>query len=203
MKALHRLSGIVITIFILAHLLNHAYIYVGPAAHLAFMERLRIVYRHPLVEVPLLLAVCFQIYSGIQMVWHGRRINWRGLDRIQRWSGAYLASFFLIHLSAVLAGRWILDLDTNFYFGAAGLNTFPLFLFFIPYYALAIVAFFGHLGAVHGKKMTGKIIGISPQGQGYSILALGVIIAGATIFGLTNGFRWFAIPEAYWLFGIE
>jgi hypothetical protein len=40
-----------------------------------------------------------------------------------------MALFLIIHVSAVLTGRFILHLDTNFYFGVAGINNFPFSLF--------------------------------------------------------------------------
>ena len=105
--------------------------------------------------------------------------------------------FLFVHVSAVLIGRLILNLDTNFYFGVAGLNTFPLNLFFIPYYALAIISFFGHISAVHAKKMRTKILGIDPIKQANGILIIGIILTVIILFGLTNGFNGVEIPKEY------
>ena len=113
------------------------------------------------------------------------------------WSGLYLAIFLLFHLSAVFIGRLILNLDTNYYFGVAGLNTFPLNLFFIPYYGLAIISFFGHIAAVHSKKMKSKIFGISPVNQSYGILISGIVLTLVIFYGLTNGFNGVDIPIEY------
>jgi hypothetical protein len=105
--------------------------------------------------------------------------------------------FFLIHLSAVLGGRFILKLDTNFYFGVAGLNTFPFNLFFVPYYGLAIVSFFGHLAAIHHKKMQKTVLGISPNTQSKAILAFGIGLTFIIFYGLTNEFKGVEIPKEY------
>jgi len=72
-------------------------------------------------------------------------------DRLQIWTGLYLAIFLVIHVSVVLVGRFILHLDTNFYFGVAGLNSFPFSLFFILYPLLWTGNYFlfGHIDAVH------------------------------------------------------
>jgi len=91
----------------------------------------------------------------------------------------------------------ILELDTNFYFGVAGLNTFPLNLFFIPYYGLAIISFFGHISAVHSKKMKSKIFGIDTIKQSYGILVIGIILTLVILFGLTNRFNGIEIPKEY------
>ena len=45
-----------------------------------------------------------------------------------------------------LSGRMLLNLDTNFYFAAAGFHVPPYPFFFVPYYFLAVVALFTHLG---------------------------------------------------------
>jgi len=39
-------------------------------------------------------------------------------ERLQAWSGAYLALFLLVHVVSVLSGRAMLDLDTNFWLAA-------------------------------------------------------------------------------------
>jgi hypothetical protein len=112
-----------------------------------------VVYRNVFIETLLLAAVLVQIITGLWLFNKGRKWASTFFEKLQIWSGLYLAIFFLIHLSAVLGGRWVLHLDTNFYFGVSGLNTFPFNLFFIPYYGLAVMSFFGHIAAIHQRKM--------------------------------------------------
>ncbi|MCB1201925.1 MAG: hypothetical protein KDK41_14850 [Leptospiraceae bacterium] len=126
-----------------------------------------------------------------------RKIVSTVFDKLQIWSGLYLAIFFLIHLSAVLAGRIILKLDTNFYFGVAGLNAFPFNLFFIPYYTLAILSFFAHIAALHNRKMSLKILGLTPQMQSIVIFLFGFLFSIFILFGLTNEFTGVQIPAEY------
>ena len=114
-----------------------------------------------------------------------------------QWSVLFLAVFFIIHLTAVLVGRAFLNLDTNFYFGVAGLNNFPTNLFFMPYYALAIISFFGHIAAIHNKKMKQNILGLTPNGQSKIILTLGVCLTIVIFYGLTNRFQGVEIPIEY------
>jgi hypothetical protein len=52
----------------------------------------------------------------------------------------------LVHVGAVLYGRSALQLDTNFYFAAAGFHVPPYQFFFAPYYFLAVFALFTHIG---------------------------------------------------------
>lgn len=196
-KNIHYLSGLIITVFVLLHLINHTVSIWGADAHIEMMHTLRTFYRNGIVEVLLLGAVFIQIISGLKLVKENRGRHIIFFDKIHVWSGLYLVGFFLIHVSAVLTGRLILHLDTNFYFGAAGLNTFPFNLFFIPYYALAVIAFFAHLASVHAKKMKVQVMGISPKRQAIAILIVGLGWTFIILYGMTNHFTGIEIPEAY------
>lgn len=197
MKRIHYISGLTITIFVVLHLTNHLFSLAGADAHISLMDSLRSFYRNPFAESILLIAVMVQIVSGIKLFIKKKKEANKLFDKLQIWSGFYIALFFLIHLSAVLIGRYVLKLDTNFYFGIAGLNTFPFNLFFIPYYALAIIAFFTHISAVHYKKMTKHIFGLSPISQSYLILVFGIVLTLILMYGLTNSFSGYEIPPAY------
>ncbi len=197
MKRIHYISGLTITIFVVLHLCNHAVSLVGVESHIAFMDKLRLVYRNPIVETLLLGVVLVQIISGLKLAIMQKGLAVGFYKKIQIWSGLYIAMFLLIHVGAVLMGRYILQLDTNFYFGAIGLNTFPFNLFFIPYYGLAIVAFFGHVSAIHFHKMRSTILGVSVEQQSRIIFLIGVVVAIVILYGMTNGFNGVEIPEEY------
>lgn len=196
-KKLHYISGLIIAVFVGLHLFNHFISIFGAEQHIQFMDILRQVYRIPMIEAILLLAVLVQIVSGIRLFFSKRKMAVSFFEKIQLQSGLYLAIFFVIHLGAVLSGRFILNLDTNFYFGVAGLNTFPLNLFFIPYYSLAILSFFGHIAAVHSQKMHQDIFKLSPDQQSKFILGIGIITTIVIFYGLTNGFHGVEIPAEY------
>ena len=197
LKRVHLLSGLTITLFIGAHLFNHVFSIFGAEAHLDIMEKLRVVYRNVLAEAILLAAVCVQIFSGLKLFFRKRKADLNFYKKMQIRTGLYLSFFLLIHVSAVGIGRYILELDTNFYFGAAGLNTFPLNLFFVPYYGLAILSFFGHLAGIHHSKMRKKVLGLSIAGQANLILITGMILTLIILYGMTNGFAGAEIPAAY------
>lgn len=194
---IHYISGLVITAFVALHLINHCFSISGAEKHIEIMTALRHFYRNIFVETILLMAVAIQIFSGIQLFRANRKAAKTFFEKLQIWTGLYLAIFFLIHVSAVFAGRFILQLDTNFYFGVAGLNSFPVNLFFIPYYALAIIAFFGHIAAIHHRKMKKNIVGIPPILQSKLIIVFGVCLAIVIFYGLTNDFRGVQIPPEY------
>ncbi|WP_207494925.1 hypothetical protein [Aridibaculum aurantiacum] len=161
------------------------------------MTFLRLIYRNLVVEAILLMAVCVQVYSGLKLFKQNRRTATAAFDKLHIWSGLYLAIFFVIHVSAVFTGRIFLHLDTNFYFGVAGMNSFPTSLFFIPYYTLALLSFFGHIAAVHNKKMKRDVFGCRPVDQSKLVLAAGICTTVVILYGLTNHFHGFDIPAAY------
>lgn len=196
-KKIHYTSGLAITTFIGLHLFNHTWSILGADRHIEMMNNLRLLYRNIFVETILLLAVLVQIVSGLKLFKINRKIAITNFDKLHIWSGLYLAIFFVIHLSAVLGGRVFLHLDTNFYFGVAGLNSFPFNLFFIPYYGLAILSFFGHIASIHNQKMKQSIFGLPPKRQSFVILILGFILTIVIFYGLTNHFNGVTIPKEY------
>lgn len=197
-RKIHYLSGIILSLFVGVHLINHFFSLFGAESHIEVMTSLRLVYRNLLVESVLMFAVVTQIFSGLKLYLAKRKIpSLKYFDKLHLYSGLYLAVFLLIHVSAVLTGRYVLDLDTNFYFGVAGLNSFPVNLFFIPYYSLAIIAFFAHIAAIHSKKMKLNILSFPPGRQAKLILIFGIFLTALILFGLTNRFGGFEIPVEY------
>ena len=196
-EKLHYISGLIITVFVGLHLFNHFCSVFGVDTHIEIMNVLRNFYRNIFVETILLLAVLVQMISGLKLFKTNRKIATTQFEKLHIWTGLYLAIFFIIHLSAVFGGRLFLQLDTNFYFGVAGLNAFPSNLFFIPYYGLSILSFFGHIASIHNKKMKQSIFGLAPNGQAISILIFGFILTITIFYGLTNQFNGVVIPKEY------
>lgn len=146
LRTLHRTSAILIAVFVSVHIANHLVSLSSVASHIAFMDFARTIYRQRVVEIVLLSCVAFQIVSGLWFVIRGWKVRRGPIAWLQAASGAYLAFFLLIHVGAVLFGRAVLNLDTNFYFAAAGFHVPPNQYFFAPYYFFSIVALFTHLG---------------------------------------------------------
>lgn len=145
LRRIHGGVGMMISLFLLAHLSNHLAALAGVDTHIAVMSALRATYRHPLVEAVLLAAIAVQVGLGLTFLWRARGKLHGAVSRVQLVSGAYLAFFLLVHVGAVLTGR-AMGLDTNFYFAAAGYQKLTTALFFVPYYFLAVGAIFTHLG---------------------------------------------------------
>lgn len=195
-RRIHHYSGITIALFVTLHLTNHTVSLMGIEKHIEVMTQFRKIYRNIFAEVLLLSAVSVQIFSGIQLYRSRYKLAKGFYEKLQLWSGLYLAIFFLIHLSAIMVGRFILKLDTNFYFGAAGLNSFPFNLFFIPYYSLAIWCFFGHIAAIHYRKMFERNHRLAKR-QSLAIICIGILVSITILYGMTGGFKGVNIPSSY------
>ena len=173
-RSLHRTSAIVIGAFACLHLANHLASLVSISSHVAFMEAARRLYRQPLVESVLLACAAFQVCSGMRLVIRGWRRRVGFVAWLQAGTGMYLALFLLVHLGAVLYGRAVLQLDTNFYYAAAGLHVPPNQFFFAPYYFLAFLALFTHLGCAAYWRLRP----ISARAK-VAVLALPMLVGGA------------------------
>lgn len=108
MRTFHRLSACVLAAYILLHLGNHLVALAGAHAHIAYMEAIRPLYRHAVVEPVLLACVLFQCGSGIWMVLQQWEKRYGLVAWLQAGSGIYLALFLLFHVGAVLFGRAVL-----------------------------------------------------------------------------------------------
>ena len=182
-----------LAVFIGLHLANHALALHSIAWHQWGMSGLRRLYRQPMAEAVLLLAVCWQVGSGGVLI----RRRWARaasfFERVQGYSGLYLVLFLLVYVGAVLAGRYVWHVDTNFYFAAQGLNTAPWHWFFGPYYVLAVGAVFSHLAAAYyqhwGNRARARTEALWMMGAGW-VLGLLLVLA------FTNYFRGVLLPSA-------
>ena len=194
---LHRASACIIGAYVAVHLFNHLLAIESVAAHIQFMESFRQVYRNSFVELLLLACVTFQIDSGVYFIknrWGQRR---GFFERVQALSGGFLAYFLLVHVGAILFGRAALKLDTNFYYAAAGIHVPPFQYYFLPYYFLAVIAFFGHVAcAIHS--LNRKNFGEPSRNYfGYAVLAVGVAISTLIVAAFAGAFYDIQVPQNY------
>lgn len=174
LRALHRTSAILITAFACLHLTNHLVSLAGVPIHIAFMKAARSVYRQPVVETLLLACVAFQVASGLWFLVTGWKRRTGAVPWLQAMSGAMLAFFLLVHVSAIMFGRIALQLDTNFYYAAAGFHVSPFQYFFAPYYFFAVLALFTHLGCAAYWQLEGAL-----EARRKAALALAMTVGGA------------------------
>lgn len=188
-KQAHRRIAIAIGLFLAVHFAAHFAALFGIEAQDTVMQAGRKVYRIPVIEAALVLALAVQVVLGLSLL---RTISRR--RRKDRWhwvqftSGCYLAYFIAMHTSAALLARFAAGLDTNFYWAAGTLVLSPLKYGFAPYYMLAIIALLSHvIAALHFRKPRKwhgpALIGGPPMGAalmlGYSGLLHAVDLPGA------------------------
>lgn len=186
-KKIHYISGLILSVFIFFHLGNQLLSLFGPSVHREWMNQFRKVYRQPVFEFILLSAVFFQVITGIKLLFNRRKKT--GAEKAQLYSGLYLSVFLVVHVGAVMFGRQI-QLDTNFYFAAAGMNLSPAIFVFIPYYFLAVTAITVHVASLHYLKTKSKTVS-------YGIAIIGILAAALIILGYTNSFEWRVMPAEY------
>jgi succinate dehydrogenase/fumarate reductase cytochrome b subunit len=194
MKKAHFISGIVLSIFVTAHLLNHLTAVQSIATHIEFMNILRSVYQHPLIEPLLLFAVLVQIISGIKLV---RNRGWKQSEwynKLHVYSGIYLGFFLLVHTSATLVGRFVLLVDTNFYYGAMVVNLKPYLFFYIPYYFLGAFSFFVHIACIIRIKSIRKIGVKKASRRANWVMGFGALVGIIILWAFTYNVQ---IPALY------
>ena len=193
LRRLHRLTAIVLAVFIALHLGNHLAITLSPAAHLRVMEALRPLYRPLFVEIPLLLAFALQIGLGVRLA---LRRPWprRARSIIQRVSGLILAVFLIQHTIAAIATRLTYDsIDTNIYWAASVVSAPPHVWYFAPYYFLGVFSLFVHL-ATHLHRSAPRVAMV--------IAAIGGLLAVAIVVNLMGPHElpapYIAYRDGYW-----
>lgn len=170
LRGLHLASGLLIALFVALHIGNHLAMFAGQAAHIAVMESLRPFYRNLLAETLLMLALAFQLTTGLAMIWRTRGERRVGLARWQAISGVVLALFVLNHVGAVWGGRLLLGLDTNYHFAAAGMHA-GYAGFFVPYYFLGVAALFVHVACALAWRVRGRAVPLAVSALGVAIAA--------------------------------
>ena len=92
-------------------------------------------------EAVLFLTVITHAYTALHLSHKRSREKMASWQWIRLFAGLYLAFFLFIHVGAVICARFVIGIETGFYSGAAGMNTYPLkFAFFI--YASLLTVFF-------------------------------------------------------------
>lgn len=198
MKNAHRITGIIISLFIAIHLFNHTMAWYGIETHHKYLEAFRTVYRNPVVEIILIASFLFQGISGIKLFLQIRKKKGKtSYEKIQMYSGIIIALWLLLHITATLSQRLLHDLDTNFYFASRVVIQKPLLYFFAPYYFIGMVALGLHIANVHRHKISFKVGSKVSNIQFYTILSFFVVIALVILYSFMGGRFEIQIPTQY------
>jgi succinate dehydrogenase/fumarate reductase cytochrome b subunit len=190
----HRITAVALAVFVLAHLANHPFALDSLAAHKSVQDVLRLVYRNAFVEPLLVAALAAQAISGVALAWRGRHRQ-GFLNHAQAASGLFIAAFLCSHTMATLvSGRALAHSETDFTFsagGPAGLLHSPGAAMLIPYYFLAPIAFFTHVGGAVRRSLLRKR---SPKANQVAagLFATGIVLSLvilAALCGVIGGIR--------------
>lgn len=170
-KTIHRTVAILLLAFVAIHLIVHLTAVISADYHMAALDIVQAVYRHPVAESILVIAILTQIVTG------ARRLRFRnigGWARLQVISGCYLLIFLFMHTSAALYTHHVFGLETDFYWAAGSLHFSPIKYGFAVYYFAAVLAVFVHIAAaVHfGWTKAPKLLVIGLPILGACIAAL-------------------------------
>jgi succinate dehydrogenase/fumarate reductase cytochrome b subunit len=141
----HRLSAVVLTVFVLGHVVNQALAFVNPAWYGAMRSVMRLASQQPVSYGVIVLAVAVQIVTGAVAGMKNVRAG-AFARNLQAVSGWYLAAFLLVHVfSGWLPGA--LPRATS----ASPINPFDLLgsarsVAQLPFLLLGVAAFLFHVG---------------------------------------------------------
>jgi hypothetical protein len=195
LRAAHRALGLGVLLFALPHLVNHV---AGPAVHLCVMHALRTVYGSTPGHVLLLVLVGAQVCLGLSLAWRTRHARRDLASKAQLWSGLYVAFFVLQHVLSVLYTRAVLHLDTNIFWAASVVRAMPERMYYLPYYALAPLALWTHIGMALRYALGARSERLAAH-VGTACVVLGgsiSLIVLAALLGLVTPFD---LPQAYLL----
>jgi succinate dehydrogenase/fumarate reductase cytochrome b subunit len=142
----HRLSALVLTVFVLAHIINQALAFVSLPAYTAMRSVMRVASQQPVSYTVMVAAVAIQIASGAAM--GVKRVRAGAVARnLQAVSGWCLAAFLLAHVFSAL----IFNPPTAATTAAASFNQFDLLATArstaqLPFLLLGVAAFLFHVG---------------------------------------------------------
>lgn len=184
----HRRVAIALALFLAVHFAAHFAALGGIGAQDAVVQAGRRIYRIPVIEIALVIALAAQVIVGIDLL---RRIAQRtrkdAWHYVQFTSGCYLAYFITQHTAAALISRIGFGLDTNFYWAAGTLVLDPIRYGFAPYYTLAVAALVAHLvAALHFR---------APRGWHAPALAIGPLAGAAITMAYGGAFYPVELPQ--------
>lgn len=189
----HRILAVGLAAFLILHFGIHLTAIGGAEVHLRTLKSLQGIYRNPVIEPLLIVAILLQISLGVKLLMGRLREPHKGFwGWTQIFSGFYLAFFFLLHTSAALGTRYLAGLDTNFHWAAGTLNIDRLPFLFAPYYFLGVLSVFAHLSSA---------IYFARGGRGsklpIAIIAVGAAVALTIVLTFNGAFYDIQIPAEY------
>lgn len=150
-RVAHGIAATLIACFVLFHLANHLFGWMGADTHAAVMKLGRTIYRSPIVEPVLVLLLLFQVFSGARLAWRWSAQPADAYRVFQIGSGVYLAAFLLAHMnSAFVSARAVRGIETDWAWASGapdGLIHDAWNIRLVPHYAFGVFFILAHLSS--------------------------------------------------------
>jgi hypothetical protein len=142
----HRLSALVLTVFVLAHVVNQALAFVSVPAYTAMRSVMQVASQHPATYALIVGAVAIQITTGAAIGLKNVRAG-AFVGNLQAVSGWYLAAFLLAHVfSPLLFSPPQVAVDVAVPVGQFNLLATPRSAAQLPFLILGVATFLFHVG---------------------------------------------------------
>lgn len=146
LSSVHRLSAVILTVFVLAHVVNQALAFVSVPAYSAMRSVMRVASQQPVTYTLIVAAVAIQIVTGAAIGLKNVRAGAMARN-LQTVSGWCLAAFLLVHVFSGLLMRQPEAATT----AAVAVNQFDLLATprsaaQLPFLLLGVAAFLFHVG---------------------------------------------------------
>jgi succinate dehydrogenase/fumarate reductase cytochrome b subunit len=142
----HRLSALVLTVFVLGHVINQALAFISLPAYTAMRSVMRIASHEPAIYTLIVVAVGIQIATGVAMGLKNVRAG-AVARNLQAVSGWYLAAFLLIHVfSGLLVSQPAPATTTATAVNQLNLLANARVAASLPFLLLGVTAFLFHVG---------------------------------------------------------
>ena len=182
LRVVHGVTALlVLTGFLLAHLINHDLAAWSVHLHIEAMQALRRWYRSASVEPVLIVLLVVLLGTGVAMVLHHARRRMDAFRVIQTATGVYVAAFLCSHVFATLRARSG-GIDTDWFFAAGPTSLLQgagLTDRLIPHYFIGPLALIVHVAC--GLRIVLLQHGVSDLAGRrvvYGLAAAGLLVTG-------------------------
>ena len=184
----HRLSALVLAVFVLAHVINQSLAFVSLPAYTTMRSVMRVVSRQPASYTLIVAAVAIQIATGAAMGMKNVRAG-AVARNLQAVSGWYLAAFLLIHVFSGLLVSQPQAAATTTATAVNQLNLLatPRAAASLPFLLLGVAAFLFHVGVYARLAALAYLAEASVRRLSYAGAFVGttvVVTVGLALFGI-------------------
>jgi len=183
----HRLSAVVLAVFVLGHVVNQALAFISLPAYTSMRGVMRVASHQPAIYTLIVAAVAIQIVTGAAIGMKNVRAG-AVARNLQAVSGWYLAAFLLIHVfSGLLVSQPQAATTTATAVNQLNLLASPRAAASLPFLLLGVAAFLFHVGVYARLAALAYLAEASVRRLSYAGAFVGatvVVTVGLALFGI-------------------